>query len=180
MNGRSAPTRGRRPSGARPRLRAGRRCSAPSPGRSAPARRVCCRDWPGSEPPSRLRPLRRGLPLGASRLVRSSGSREPRTVDLSHADDRLYFRQLLAGRDFAGDDPLARQMVNFVYLIGDRQTAARPSSSTRPTTSASCSTSPRPTACALVGALATHYHPDHIGGEHDGLRHRGRARAARR
>ena len=37
-------------------------------------------------------------------------------------DDRLYFRQLLAGRDIARDDPVARQMVNFVYLIGDRVT----------------------------------------------------------
>ena len=36
------------------------------------------------------------------------------------ADDRLYFRQLLSGRDFASDDPLAQQMVNFVYAIGDR------------------------------------------------------------
>ena len=38
------------------------------------------------------------------------------------ADDRLYFRQLLAGRDFAVDDGLARQMVNFAYVIGDRAT----------------------------------------------------------
>ena len=37
-------------------------------------------------------------------------------------DDRFYFRQLLAGRDFAREDPVARQMVNFVYLIGDRET----------------------------------------------------------
>ena len=37
-------------------------------------------------------------------------------------DDRLYFRQLLAGRDIAVGDPIARQMVNFVYLIGDRET----------------------------------------------------------
>ena len=37
-------------------------------------------------------------------------------------DDRLYFRQLLAGRDFAADDPIAQQMVNFVYLVGDRET----------------------------------------------------------
>ncbi len=36
--------------------------------------------------------------------------------------DRLYFRQLLAGRDFAVDDQVARQMVNFVYLVGDRIT----------------------------------------------------------
>ncbi len=35
---------------------------------------------------------------------------------------RLYFRQLLCGLDIAADDPVAQQMVNFVYLIGDRQT----------------------------------------------------------
>ena len=39
------------------------------------------------------------------------------------ADDvGLYFRQLLSGRDFARGDQMARQMVNFVYLIGDRET----------------------------------------------------------
>ena len=37
-------------------------------------------------------------------------------------DDRLYFRQLLSGRDFAVGDPIASQMVNFVYAIGDRTT----------------------------------------------------------
>ena len=36
-------------------------------------------------------------------------------------DDRFYFRQLLSGRDFAVADPLATQMVNFSYLIGDRE-----------------------------------------------------------
>ncbi|MCX6511504.1 MAG: MBL fold metallo-hydrolase, partial [Actinobacteria bacterium] len=35
---------------------------------------------------------------------------------------RFYFRQWLAGRDLAADNPAARQMVNFVYAIGDRQT----------------------------------------------------------
>ena len=77
--------------------------------------------------------------------------------------DRLYFRQLLSGRDFAVGDPVAAQMVNFVYAIGDRATGE----------------------CVLVdpaygvddlvdtveadgmvvgGVLATHYHPDHVGG----------------
>ncbi|MEY3817154.1 MAG: hypothetical protein RI966_1131, partial [Actinomycetota bacterium] len=37
-------------------------------------------------------------------------------------NDRLYFRQLLSGRDFAVNDQVASQMVNFVYLIGDRKT----------------------------------------------------------
>ena len=41
-------------------------------------------------------------------------------------DDRLYFRQLLSGRDFAKGDVMARQMVNFVYLIGDRETGEHP------------------------------------------------------
>ena len=36
------------------------------------------------------------------------------------SDYRLYFRHLLAGSDFANNDPVARQMVNLVYLIGDR------------------------------------------------------------
>lgn len=40
----------------------------------------------------------------------------------TNIDDRLYFKQLLAGRDFAKTDDLASQMVNFVYLIGDRIT----------------------------------------------------------
>ena len=79
------------------------------------------------------------------------------------SSDRLYFRQLLSGRDFAVGDGVAQQMVNFVYLIGDRQSGE----------------------CVIVdpayavdelldiveaddmrctGVLATHYHPDHVGG----------------
>ena len=36
--------------------------------------------------------------------------------------ERFYFRQLLSGLDFALDDPIAEQMVNFVYAFGDRET----------------------------------------------------------
>ena len=85
------------------------------------------------------------------------------------SDDRLYFRQLLSGRDFARHDQMAVQMVNFVYAIGDRATGE----------------------CVLVdpayavgelvelvgadgmtvtGALATHYHADHVGGSMMGYR----------
>ena len=46
----------------------------------------------------------------------------PQRSDRCDADDRLYFRQLLSGRDFAVDDQIAAQMVNFVYAIGDRAT----------------------------------------------------------
>ena len=44
------------------------------------------------------------------------------------ADDRFYFRQLLSGRDFAADDPLARDDDgNRVFAVGcaDRSRCAR-------------------------------------------------------
>jgi glyoxylase-like metal-dependent hydrolase (beta-lactamase superfamily II) len=79
------------------------------------------------------------------------------------SDDRLYFRQLLAGRDFAKDDPIARQMVNFVYLIGDRVTgeavAIDPAYDIPGLLEILEADGMR-----LTGALATHYHPDHVGG----------------
>ena len=78
-------------------------------------------------------------------------------------EDRLYFRQLLAGRDFATTDPLARQMVNFVYLVGDRETGEAvvidPAYDIDGLLGLLADDDMR-----LVGALATHYHPDHVGG----------------
>jgi glyoxylase-like metal-dependent hydrolase (beta-lactamase superfamily II) len=80
------------------------------------------------------------------------------------ADDRLYFRQLLAGRDIATTDPVARQMVNFVYLIGDRETGDAvvidPAYGISDILDILDEDGMR-----LVGALATHYHPDHVGGD---------------
>ena len=79
-------------------------------------------------------------------------------------EDRLYFRQLLAGRDFATSDPLARQMVNFVYLVGDRETGEAvvidPAYDIDGLLDLLAADDLR-----LVGALATHYHPDHVGGD---------------
>ena len=40
----------------------------------------------------------------------------------SPAEPRLYFRQWLAGRDFAADDPVGAQMANYVYAVGDAAT----------------------------------------------------------
>ena len=86
--------------------------------------------------------------------------------------ERLYFRQLLSGRDFAKGDPVAEQMVNFVYLIGDRQTKE-------------CMVVDPAYAIAdileivdqdemkLTGVLATHYHPDHVGGSMMGMKIQG-------
>jgi glyoxylase-like metal-dependent hydrolase (beta-lactamase superfamily II) len=80
------------------------------------------------------------------------------------ADDRLYFRQLLSGRDFATTDPVARQMVNFVYLIGDRETGEAvvvdPAYGIKDLLGILDEDGMK-----LVGALATHYHPDHVGGD---------------
>ncbi len=79
-------------------------------------------------------------------------------------NDRLYFRQLLAGRDFARSNPIAGQMVNFVYLIGDRSTreavVVDPAYAIRDLVTLTEADDMR-----LVGALATHYHPDHVGGD---------------
>ncbi|MCL4422594.1 MAG: MBL fold metallo-hydrolase [Actinobacteria bacterium] len=79
-------------------------------------------------------------------------------------DDRVYFRQLLAGRDFAKADQLARQMVNFSYLIGDRLTGQAmvvdPAYGV-----ADLIDLAEGDGMHLVGVLATHYHPDHVGGD---------------
>ncbi len=77
--------------------------------------------------------------------------------------DRLYFRQLLSGRDFAKADPMAQQMVNFVYAIGDRTTGecllVDPAYAVADLIDAVAADGMR-----VTGVLATHYHPDHVGG----------------
>ena len=80
------------------------------------------------------------------------------------AAERLYFRQLLSGRDFAQDNPVARQMVNFAYLVGDRGTGEAvlidPAYNVADLLDILAADDMTP-----VGALATHYHADHIGGD---------------
>lgn len=82
-------------------------------------------------------------------------------------EDRLYFRQLLSGRDFAVGDPVARQMVNFAYAIGDRRSGEAllvdPAYAVADLLEVLEADGMR-----LVGVLGTHYHPDHVGGSMGG------------
>ncbi len=82
--------------------------------------------------------------------------------------DHLYFRQLLSGRDFAASDHLANQMVNFVYLVGDKQTRecviVDPAYAVNDLLQIVAEDDMK-----LTGVLATHYHPDHVGGSMMGM-----------
>ncbi|MCL6105393.1 MAG: MBL fold metallo-hydrolase [Actinobacteria bacterium] len=83
---------------------------------------------------------------------------------MSDNQGNVYFRQLLSGRDFAKSDPIASGMVNFCYLIGDVDS--------RQAVIVDPAYDPeglleilKADDMELVGVLATHYHPDHIGGD---------------
>lgn len=78
--------------------------------------------------------------------------------------ERFYFRSLLAGRDFAVGDALATQMVNFVYALGDRESgdAVLVDPAYRPRELVELVEGDGMT---VTGAVATHYHPDHVGGD---------------
>ena len=75
----------------------------------------------------------------------------------------LYFKQLLSGRNFGTTNALAEQMENFVYLIGDRDSgecvAVDPAWDIQGIVDIAAQDGMK-----IVGALATHYHPDHVGG----------------
>jgi hydroxyacylglutathione hydrolase len=93
----------------------------------------------------------------------------------TNIDDRLYFKQLLAGRDFAVSDDLASQMVNFVYLIGDR--SSRETLVIDPAYAVSeILDIAKQDDMKVIGALATHYHADHVGGSMMGMNIEGAAR----
>ena len=88
--------------------------------------------------------------------------------------DRLYFRQLLSGRDFATSDMFAQQMRNFAYLIGDRETGdcvvVDPAYAAQDLVDAL-----EADGMHLSGVLVTHHHPDHVGGSMAGFELKGLA-----
>ena len=87
---------------------------------------------------------------------------------------RLYFRQLLSGRDFAAGDMIAEQMRNFAYLIGDRETGdtvvVDPAYAAQDLVDVLESDGMH-----LSGVLVTHHHPDHVGGSMMGFELKGLA-----
>jgi hydroxyacylglutathione hydrolase len=78
--------------------------------------------------------------------------------------ERFYFRQLLSGLDFATDDTVAEQMVNFVYAFGDRETgdAVLVDPAYRP---AELIDLIEGDDMRVSAVFATHYHADHVGGD---------------
>lgn len=77
--------------------------------------------------------------------------------------NRFYFRQLLSGRDHATGDVVARQMVNFAYLLGDRDSGecllVDPAYAVDELLAVAESDGMR-----VTGVLVSHYHADHVGG----------------
>ena len=87
----------------------------------------------------------------------------------------LYFRQLLAGRQVAKVNPVAGQMANFMYLLGDPE--SRQALIVDPAWDVgSLLEIARQDDYTVVGALITHYHPDHVGGDLWGVEVEGVAR----
>ncbi len=78
--------------------------------------------------------------------------------------EELYSEPVLAGRQVAASDPIASQMANFMYLIGDP--AKREALVVDPAWDvASLLDLAAADDYRVVGALVTHYHPDHVGGD---------------
>jgi glyoxylase-like metal-dependent hydrolase (beta-lactamase superfamily II) len=81
----------------------------------------------------------------------------------------FFFRQWLAGRDFAHGDAGATQMANFVYVLGDA--VKRECVLVDPAWDIDGLLRNLDEAdLRLTGVLATHYHPDHVGGDLFGFR----------
>lgn len=90
-----------------------------------------------------------------------------------------FIKQLKAGEDFAKGDMVAAQMANFVYIVGDSESreclVVDPAWDIEGILSVI-----EAEGLLLKGALVTHYHPDHIGGDLMSWRVEGLARLLER
>jgi len=77
--------------------------------------------------------------------------------------ENLYIKQLLAGRDHAMIHPVAGQMMNLAYLVGCKEVGecvvVDPTWDPRGLVDIA-----KADGMEVVGAVATHAHPDHVGG----------------
>jgi glyoxylase-like metal-dependent hydrolase (beta-lactamase superfamily II) len=91
----------------------------------------------------------------------------------------LYFKQILAGRQVACTNPAAGQMANFMYLLGDSERrealVVDPAWDVEGLLDLATADG-----YSIVGALVTHYHPDHVGGDLWGLQIEGLSRLLER
>jgi glyoxylase-like metal-dependent hydrolase (beta-lactamase superfamily II) len=78
-------------------------------------------------------------------------------------DERLYFRQLLVGRDIARGDDAAVQMLNYIYLIGDRHSGQAVAIDLAYGI-ADVLDIIEADGMRLGAVLVTHHHSDHVGG----------------
>ena len=83
-------------------------------------------------------------------------------------ENPLFFKQLLSGVDISKSDSSARQMANFIYIIGDKNT--RECVIVDPAWDIDGILNVIETEeLKLKGSLVTHYHPDHVGGSIFGM-----------
>jgi len=79
-------------------------------------------------------------------------------------ENRIYFKQLLTGVQLAKSDQSAAQMANFIYLLSDKQTrecvVVDPAWDIEGILKII-----EDDGMKLTGALVTHYHQDHVGGQ---------------
>jgi glyoxylase-like metal-dependent hydrolase (beta-lactamase superfamily II) len=93
--------------------------------------------------------------------------------------DKIYFKQLLGGVHFGRNNPACGQMQNFIYLIGDKEKKECMIIDPAWAVDELVELAERD-GMKVVGALATHYHPDHVGGSMFGFTLEGASRLVER
>ena len=113
--------------------------------------------------------LRRRLFLGVLVLAGLACRSQAGQTETVKERTVLEIHPLLAGRDFAQGEVVATQMANFAYLVADRPSGqcvlVDPAWDVQ-----GLLDRVKAEGLKLVGAVATHAHWDHVGGNYNGLR----------